>query len=790
MGGVYRMMRRQLFVACIGIVLFLGAAKAVEVAPNSLRLGFFEAGESVYHSELRREFLRQLDFILPDSISVVPLPEAYGSGDWKRDSCRAEAERLATVRGVDIMITMGPWVVEDLLEAGYVGPIIAMHRVDPMAEGLLNKSGRPIADNLTVHGQPGKIENDLATLAGLKSVKQLGVLYFSTGDERPQVIEHIRSVADGYGMEITAPEANDNHDTFAFFKSYGQLPKTCDAVYVLPLWGMSAIKTGEFFKRVNGDRRVSLAWEGKPIISRGATLGIGGASLIAEARFNAQKTAQIRQGAIPADLPVFFAAPPGLIINEISAANVKVNIDGELRHEATIVAHHVAEPENFLTLREVLHQIAGQNPERLAADESVAASEHNISVEKAALWPRLQAQYRLEHFDNNSLHNSDDRLQETSRRASLRLDQALYSRKTHTAIKVAKERHNVTLAEQRRTRLRLELVATASYLDILEAMEMLALAQQDRNRIDVYYEQAQAVYLIDSTGLPEVLGWRSERAAATNRLTRAETYLTTSKAHLNSLMNYPTTMSLGLDTSVFTEETFWTNYRRLQSIVDDPNLRNKAAIGLIDRALRDNASASAARLKVDLVRQTALGHRSDFWPEVGIFANYNYNDQLADRSPDFHEESSSWSLGGQIRWPIFLGGRRWHLKDRSNAEISRSEYERDAVSLSVMDQTNTDLENLLSVAETCLRSIRADQRSGEALHILSESYDGQQPNAFIRLNDASRRFYRDRSDAIRMRYDFWFGMAKLISDLGISQLDSRTPFFDLLTNVIASDAVD
>ncbi|MFH1687109.1 MAG: ABC transporter substrate binding protein [bacterium] len=771
-------------------LLVISSSVAADDPSGAFRLGFFEAGESVYHSELRREFLRQLDFLLPDSVEAVPLPQAYGNGDWKRDSCRIEARRLATLTGIDLMITMGPWVVEDLLEAGYAGPILALHRVDPAAEGLLDSRGRPVAENLTVHQKPGKIEDDLATLTRLKSIKRLGVLYFASGDERAQVIEHIKTVATRFGLEIIAPDAYDNHGTFAFFKAYGELPAACDAVYVLPLWGMSTIKTSEFLKQVNGARRISLAWEGRPLVSRGATVGNGGASLISEARYNAQKAAQIRAGATPADLPVLFAGPKSLIINETSAVGVKVDLPGSLRHETTVVAPYEAQPENYLSLREVLHQVAQQNPERLATNESLVASEHAIGEQKTAWWPQVEARYRMEFLDDHSLSNSLDRLKQTSHRADLRLDQLLFSRQAQVAIKVAQHERDITATDQRATVLDLELAATAAYLDVLKAVDMLSLNRQDRNRIDIYYEQAQAVYMIDSTELAELFGWESEHAAATNRLTQAEADLRIATANLNSLMNYPCETSLSLDSSALNEEAFWSSYRRLESAVEDPSHRNQMATRLIDGALRDNVAVARARQKVALARRLASAETAAFWPKVGLFANYRLTDRLADQPPDFFEEHDSWSLGGQIRWPLFLGGRRWHQNDKSKAQISRSEYQRDAVSLGVMDQTYADFEQMLTTAEICLRSIRASQRSGEALRWTSESYGDRQPGGFVRVNDARQRYYRDHFEAIRTRYEFWFTMAKLLHDLGISQLDSRTFFPELIVEAMTSGSGD
>ena len=199
---------RRLMIALLMTATLGTAAKAADAPPRQFRIGFLEAGECIGHAILGNEYLRQLRALVPDSVEIVSVPYAYKSAGWKRDTCRAMAAELATIPALDLVVAMGPWAIEDLLEAGFKRHIVGMYRVDPYAEGLLDSAYRPRVANLTVHARP-KIESDMAAIKEIINPSRLGVIYFHSGDERKTVLEHMRQVAGNLGMEIVATEGYD-----------------------------------------------------------------------------------------------------------------------------------------------------------------------------------------------------------------------------------------------------------------------------------------------------------------------------------------------------------------------------------------------------------------------------------------------------------------------------------------------------------------------------------------------------------------------------------------------------
>ncbi|MCK4461023.1 MAG: hypothetical protein KAW46_04430, partial [candidate division Zixibacteria bacterium] len=309
---------------CLWLVIL--TLTAVAQQKKRINLAFFEAGRCLEHDILRDEFSHQLRQLTPDDFEIIPIPQGYKMAEWKRDSCRLLAAELVALEDADMVVALGPWVVEDLLAAGYDKPIVALNRVDPAAEGLLDKAGRPIAPNLTVQARPVQLARDIDALTRLTDVRRLGVLYFPTGEEQNDIMSKLQSLGEQHGFEVVMGEGYDNKGAYAFFKAYRSLAGKVDAVYLFPMWAMDGIKIREFFAMTKRDKMPTFVWEGAYLIQRGALAGNSGFSVIPQARMAAVKLVKIIEGATPGDLPVVFDVPPGLSINEATAAQCGVTI--------------------------------------------------------------------------------------------------------------------------------------------------------------------------------------------------------------------------------------------------------------------------------------------------------------------------------------------------------------------------------------------------------------------------------------------------------------------------------
>lgn len=754
-------------------------------ADTNYRLGFFQGGESLYHDKLRREFVSQLELIAPDTVIIEADPRAYGDGRWNRDTTRMEAERLTRTTDVDLMITMGPWVVEDLLQAGYDRPILAMHRVAPDLEGLLDERGRPVVDNLTVHVRPNKLTEDIQLLARLVDLKRLGVLYFPTGDETGAVIERIEEIGSRLGFEVRYGEGYDYEGTFAFFNAYRDLERGMDAVYVMPLWGMTPEKVSGLFSALTHDRVPNLAYEGKPAVDRGAALGNGGAGMALQARFNATKAWRILQGDTPADLPVSFPAASGLVVNQTNADRTRLTIPIDLMNGAVIV--NPSQPANaeHYTLRTAIRRALDQHPDHLARLEAIAAARSAVGEAQAAYLPQLEADYRLRHYDDNTVANSLGRLQSTGHRLSVRLEQAILS--LETLRKADVRRRQVEIDETQRVGVQhaLELAVVDVYLAVVEAERRMALEREMALQVDLRLEAAQAVWLIDSTGLSDWLRWMDERQLAARRVAEARRDLGVARAAFNALLNRPGGLPLMLDTARFSDKAFAAAFESTKLILDNPQRHDEWVGRMVSEALASHPEMLSARARVSRTQSRLSANSARWWPSIGFQAELNVSDELKDSPPAFTEESIWWWFGGSIKLPLFEGGKRLRAGDRLKAELNVSEYRRDATSLGLMRDVHRRWHDLVLALEAAYRAVRRDQVATRAWQvILDPNFPDRRTATTTDVLTTLDRQRSARLDVLKQRFGFFRAATELIYAVGWSLHDRRQEPVPTLTEML------
>ena len=175
------------------------------------------------------------------------------------------ARDLARAKNVDMVLAVGPWVVEDLIAAGFDKPIIALNQYAVWERGLVDRTGRPVADNLTIDVQPLQIDNDLNLLGQLFSPKKIGVFYFPSGDEYEKVINRAKQA------EIVAPFDTAANGNFSHFGAYSRVVHEVDALYLPPMYSMQLDQMNQFVENCRYDRIPTLTSEGLLIVEKGIT---------------------------------------------------------------------------------------------------------------------------------------------------------------------------------------------------------------------------------------------------------------------------------------------------------------------------------------------------------------------------------------------------------------------------------------------------------------------------------------------------------------------------------------
>ncbi len=777
---------RILITFIIASILVTGSIPAATPAVqevDTVRLGYFEGGEYPIHSQLRDEYLRQLKNLLPDSIAAVFVPEGYRSADWDRNACRSMAAELVRVKSIDIVIAMGPWVVEDLLHAGFRRPIIGMEMFNPYLQGLVDSTGRPVANNLTVQLKRDRPATDLGLAGKLMQIKKLGFLYFPSGDERDTVLSQMNFLGKKLGFDVVSAEGYNNKGTFAFFKAYAELDKKdVDLIYVGPLWGLDLNMIRDFFYAADRDHKVVMTWDGNFLVTRGASLTNGGYSQLPDAIFNAQKTVRIIHGETPADLPVVYNGLTGLSINAQFIDNPRVTLPQEVIAQAQVFPAPPPEDQTVYDLPTSVARVISLNPGYLAQEDLLRAAASAASEAGSDYYPQVDLSASATVYDKNDSRNWHDAFSNDRYRATLQLRQTVLSLETLRSIHTADLQTNAAEVRLEQSRLDLELAVATAYLDYLHADERREVLTDYRNRIDRILELAHTREELEGGRVSDRFRWEQMRHEATAAVIEAQSVVKAARVALNVLFNLPGDADWSLDHSHIGKEQFWGDFDIVQGKTRTHSDEAELVGKLVDTALTENPVIEAveADLATDNSRlsQTSAGQL----PSIGFQARLNWADSL-NKAVIQNEKNTSWSLGAYLEMPLFDGFKRGHEKATIRSRISALEFQRDHRRLEVMGRTRQKAEHLFSICRQMPLLSAAAQRSDNYLAMVMERYE-QQENALADMIDAYRASRDAQLTLLDNRYDAYESMADLVHAMGLSSSARNSSFRRLFLSAI------
>ncbi|UCC45001.1 MAG: TolC family protein [Candidatus Zixiibacteriota bacterium] len=762
--------------AILTVVAIPATGGAQQPAKRSFNLGYFEAGPYATHSLLRREFYDQLELILPEGYQFVTIPQGFRSADWMRDTCRIMARQLADEKSIDILIAMGPWVVHDLLKAGFDRPIIAMHQFDPGLEGLLDESGRPIVSNLTVHSRPVGLYEELTILSRLIDIDRLGVLYFPSANELDTVVSEFEAIGKQLGFEVVSAEGYNIYGTFAYFKAFNGLEEEIDALYLPPLWALDQTALGQFLWQVSERGIPTFTSEGKLVLERGAFATASYFSIVSEARFNAAKAVRIMLGELPQDLPVSLQGGLGLAVNNGTALKCGIELPENVLSDFTVIEAPPGGEVTYMDLNEAINRASALNPGILAQSDAVHAAAEAARQAYSGYMPHLVGATRITHLDDNTVHNYRDLVSKDGYRSSLKVDQQLFSLETIREIQLASKHRDLANIDFTQTQLDLELAVSLAYLNYLRSEEILNALASNRGVIEHNLELAMTKAQTDEGDTLDVIRLEDERYQATLRVVDARADCKIARVILNALLNLPGNEPLQLDSITFAEESFLMNESRLNDRLKDRAAQQELEERIVVQALELNPAAGRARMQTDLQKSLLARNTARFWPSLSFNASLNFSDWL-EESPTFTEEKTTWSVSGMLRLPLFLGSDRFRERSRLKAVLSEMEYRQDEVSLEIMRQIRTEFHSLVAAVTRITPSLQSRKRARQVLTSVVEGYSSGEYSLTDLFNVQANAIDAELS-AIHARYAYYEAVARLVHRVGWSVSEDYSNFLE------------
>ncbi len=746
-------------IICAGLV----PALAQTVSARSYRIAYFEPGDYAFYRTLQGEYRKMLLEKAPKGVKIIFPPDGYKTAEWDRQKSRQMAKELARNRNVDLIVTMGPWAVEDLLDAGCKKPIVAMGRFDPILEGLAESDGRPLYKNLTVRIRPGKIQSDLAALTSLYPSKRIGLLYFPAGKESAVVENYVSRIAEKHGSRIITAPLKPGEDKYHFFKKLAEITNKVDALYLTPLYGMPLDQINGFFQQLKISRIPAFSSEGLAQVERGAFGSNTAYNVYGLARYHAEKTFKILQGASPQSLPTVFRDGRRLIINLAVCKELGIDPPSALVAEARLLDAPSNPSARLFTVKDAINEASLVNPAYLGDDEALGVAKAQIGEKRAGIFPKLFASAYARGYSDDPPANAFPRDALGKNGYEITLQQTLFDLGTFKSITLAQKDYQTSEALREIQKADFEYSVAMAYLSLARAYDVREVFEEFRERTHHALQIALTHFELKTAERPELVRWEGRKESATVELLKKRSDIEIASSSFLARLGRPTREKFTIDRGEFSELEF--NYiRRSDSSMNSEGLRNSAEDYWVLEAIKRSPLLKAAHAALDHSAAELSVNTGRALPRVSASVGY-FQDNYFDINPPLGVDDNGLIVQTRITAPLFDGGKRLKKRSRIKARISELGYRLDDATLQVAESVRRDFAKMVGALDRARFAMRSRKFASEALEANFTDYEND-VNSSDELFRGLEGELRSNADAIYARYDFFAAQLKLWRDVG------------------------
>ena len=294
---------------------------------------YFEAGTYWEFTLLQKEIIKALQqrgvaerFVFPEEFHISPGWNAPES------AYRAEARKLMSNPGIDVIISMGTEATKALLaENNGKTPIMSVDVADPAGAGIVDPVTGKGAANLTIRYTKNKWFKVFALFHEALPFKRLGIMYHDSPEGLSYSnVREAREVARERGFTLVEYPFLDKAESMeSCAKGVNRLLREgIDAFYISALncfdWTQSNPQA--MFDTLNARRIKTFARDGSVHVGRGALMGLSTLDYVPLGKFYADHMAA-RLGLLPPNAQLEEAAyTPKIALNLVTAQKLGMDL--------------------------------------------------------------------------------------------------------------------------------------------------------------------------------------------------------------------------------------------------------------------------------------------------------------------------------------------------------------------------------------------------------------------------------------------------------------------------------
>lgn len=401
-----------------------------------------------------------------------------------------------------------------------------------------------------------------------------------------------------------------------------------------------------------------------------------------------------------------------------------------------------------MTLDQCIEQGIKNNTTLQAARFDIKSAGYDIKSARADFFPSLSTGYGVNEIISQSATGLPDAdyLDQNIRRFNVKLSQILYSgQRIINTYDKARIRKKVIEAETLMDLLELEYKVETTFYRLLKAKQDTITGTESVERLTESVKSARAFFERELVPYVNVLQAQVDLADASEKLGISKNDVNRERVALFSLMNQPDDPDI-----VFSGD--------LAPVA--PAVPNFTTT--LDKALENRPDIESLGLQMEIARKEAKIALGKYLPSARLDAVYNdqNNDYDSAASNIRDQQNRYWSVGVNVTWELFDGGRGWYEKKKFDTQVQR------------FKTLINEAENTISsgIRQALLSMAEADQRMQGSLSALeaAKEYFAMEEN---RLNagistipdflDAQERLIRSQGNYARAILDFRLAESEL-----------------------------
>jgi outer membrane protein TolC/ABC-type uncharacterized transport system substrate-binding protein len=617
------------------------------------------------------------------------------SGDWDLEKTHDYLMQLLNDPDVDLVIAYGEISSRlAVFTPDLSKPVIAPAAINAKLQGMPVQNGTSGVNNLNYLAFTSDLNNQIPVFRQLYDFSRVAMLinqnYYGSQEFIRDTIEtRIETNIEGVDVEFVPV----GFDYEAVFET---VSPDVEAIIIQPIRFLSYQQIDDLILKFKERGIPAFSIFDERYVSSEALAGFVPRDFFQRhSRRIALNIQAILLGENAGDLSVTVPIDDEFIINMKTAEELKIYPSWALMNNSKLINYVQEDVTRVLTLLDVVTNALVFNLDYLAEKRRIESGEQDVNIARSFLLPQLEASATGSIIDIDRAENSFGQVSEKMVIGDLTLNQLIYDVDAWANYDI--NTLNQELREYQLRQAELDLIRDASiaYFDVLLARTLEKINKDNLELSKSNMELARYRVNVGSANLTEIYRWESEIANNLKAVIDVNADKNLAEININQLLDLPS------------EETFWMDEDRLEqliSIVTGERImkyyRNKWDFKIFRNFMVEEAFENSPELKVinkaiEIQKRISTASTTQFYiPTLGLQGQvsnvFHRSGAGSEIEPvtipgvgDFQfgtiPKDLSWSVGLNLRLPLFEGAGRFAEVEQASIEVKKLQLEKSSL---------------------------------------------------------------------------------------------------------------